>query len=77
MLFEYVRLGFGVAMSPVPVDSSLAAPWHQRGVKLRPIPELLGFEPIYFVRRKGQFETQVAARFRELVTTRGGAGRTP
>jgi hypothetical protein len=41
-------------------------------VKLRPIPELLGHEPIYFVRRKGQFETPVAARFRELVTNRQG-----
>lgn len=70
MLFEYVRLGFGVALSPVPSDPSLTSPWHHSGVKLRPIPELLGAEPIYFVRRKGQFETPVAARFRELVTTR-------
>ena len=72
MLFEYVRLGFGVALSPVPGDPSLTSPWHQSGVQLRPIPELLGAEPIYFVRRKGQFETPVAARFRELVTNRQG-----
>ena len=72
MLFDYVRLGFGVALSPVPGDPSLTSPWHQSGVQLRPIPELLGAEPIYFVRRKGQFETPVAARFRELVTNRQG-----
>lgn len=72
MLFEYVRSGFGIAMSPVPADLTLTSPWHQSGVKLRPIPELLGDEPIYFVRRKGQFETPVAARFREFVTGRIG-----
>ncbi|MEO6003911.1 MAG: LysR family transcriptional regulator [Opitutus sp.] len=70
MLFEYVRLGFGVAMSPLPADQSGSSPWHGGGVELRPISELLTDEPIYFVRRKGQFETAVAARFRELVTTR-------
>ncbi len=72
MLFEYVRLGFGIAMSPVSADPTLTSPWHHSGVKLRPIPELLGNEPIYFVRRKGQFETPVAARFRELVTNKHG-----
>lgn len=72
MLFEYVRLGFGVAMSPVPTDPALTSSWRQSGVQFRPVPELLGEEPIYFVQRKGQFETPVAARFRELVTTKPG-----
>lgn len=74
MLFEYVRFGFGGAISPLPSDERLASVWHQSGVRVRPIPNLLGEEPIYFVRRKGQFETPVAARFRELVTRRGSSG---
>ena len=72
MLFEYVRLGFGVALAPLPANPSLSSPWRLSGVKLRPITELLGTEPIFYVRRKGQFETPVAARFRELVTSQHG-----
>lgn len=70
MLFEYVRLGLGVALLPLPAAPNLLSPWHDGGVHLRPIPEVLGDEPTYFVRRKGQFETPVAARFRELITMR-------
>lgn len=68
MLFEYVRSGFGVAISPVPAETAKIDVWLKNGVMFRPIPELLGSEPIYFVRRKGRFETPVAARFRQLVT---------
>lgn len=68
MLFEYVRLGFGLALAPLPTEPSKSSPWLLSGVQLRPIPELLGVEPIFFVRRKGQIDTPVAARFRELAT---------
>lgn len=74
MLFEYVRLGLGIALMPLPADPHLVSPWHDGGVQLRPIPELLGDEPIYFVRRKGRFESPIAARFRELITPSPAAG---
>lgn len=73
MLFEYVRLGLGVSLSPLPRPSGVATLWEQAGVILRDAEHLFGSEPIYFVRRKGQFETPYAARFRELVTSRAVA----
>jgi len=66
MLFEYVRLGLGVAITPLPSGSP--APWTQPDVELRNISHLFGDEPIFYVRRKGQFETPYAARFRALAT---------
>ena len=70
MLFEYVRLGLGIALTPLPAEPTASPPWHHADVVLRPVPHLFGEEPIYYVRRKGQFETPYAARFRELVTGR-------
>lgn len=69
MLFEYVRLGLGIALTPLPVTAAAreSAPWDHGDVVLRSAEHLFGVEPIYFVRRKGQFETPYAARFRELV----------
>jgi DNA-binding transcriptional LysR family regulator len=66
MLFEYVRLGLGVAITPLPPGSE--ARWPQPNVGIRNISHLLGDEPIYYVRRRGQFETPYAARFRALAT---------
>ena len=71
MLFEYVRLGMGVALTPLPSTPSL--PWDHSAVVLRNIAQLFGQEPIYYVRRKGQFETPHAARFRALVTASSGS----
>lgn len=68
MLFEYVRLGLGIALTPLPAEPTGASPWHHADVTLRSAAHLFGHEPIYYVRRKGQFETPIAARFRELVT---------
>jgi LysR family transcriptional regulator, carnitine catabolism transcriptional activator len=68
MLFEYVRLGLGIALTPLPATPTASPPWHHEGVTLRSAAHLFGDEPIYYVRRKGQFETPYAARFRELVT---------
>jgi DNA-binding transcriptional LysR family regulator len=65
MLVEYVRLGMGVALTPLPAKASL--PWDHSPVVLRSAAHLFGEEPIYYVRRKGQFETTYCARFRELV----------
>jgi DNA-binding transcriptional LysR family regulator len=66
MLVEYVRLGMGVALTPLPARPSL--PWDYSPVVLRSAAELFGEEPIYYVRRKGQFETTYAGWFRELLT---------
>ncbi len=69
MLFEYVRMGFGVGLSPLPpVSSGKRSP---EGVVLRSVAHIFGDEPIYYVRRKGEFETPQAARFRALVTGSG------
>lgn len=68
MLFEYVRLGLGVAITPLPAEIAPNAP-HVSGVKLQSLAHLFGDEPIYCIRRKGQFEPPYASRFRELVTS--------
>lgn len=75
MLFEYVRLGLGVALTPLPATPTLSPPWHHEGVALCSVAHLFGDEPIYYVRRKGQFETPCAARFRALVTGVDGTAR--
>lgn len=64
MLSEYVRMGLGVALSPLPA----AAPsWKQEGVSYRSAAHLFGEEEICHVSRKGEFETPSAAEFRELL----------
>lgn len=65
MLFEYVQLGLGVALSPLPSQPGPA--WDRSDVVRRNVEHLFGVEPIYIVRRRGEFETRCAARFRELV----------
>jgi hypothetical protein len=49
---------------------------HVSGVKLQSLAHLFGDEPIYCIRRKGQFEPPSAARFRKLVTSRPAANCT-
>lgn len=71
MLFEYVRMGLGVALTPLPAQPASAPSWHHAGVVLRNVSSLFGVEPICFVRRRGQFETPHAAAFRELLTKTG------
>lgn len=66
MLVEYVRAGMGVALTPLPAKP--AHPWDHSPVVLRNTSDLFGDEPIYYVRRKGQFETTYAQWFRELLT---------
>lgn len=44
----------------------LASAKHPAG-KLRNVAHLFGEEPLFYVRRKGEFETPYAAKFRELV----------
>jgi hypothetical protein len=41
-------------------------------VTLCDVSHLFGHESIYYIRRKGEFETAVAAKFRELVLGRRG-----
>ncbi len=57
MHFEYVRIGMGVALSPLPPKSSLNEQVFQSGVALRNVAHLFGEEPVYYIRRKGEFET--------------------
>ncbi len=66
MLFDYVRLGLGVALCPLP--AAPLPPEKQSGVVPLDVSHLFGSEPIYHVRRKGEFETPAATRFRELLT---------
>ncbi len=67
LYFDYVRMGMGVALTPLPPVEKQRGRLEQPGVALRSAEHLFGGEPIYYVRRKGQFETPCAARFRELV----------
>jgi DNA-binding transcriptional LysR family regulator len=69
LYFEYVRMGMGVALTPLPPESRLRGRLQQTGVALRSAEHLFGGEPIYYVRRKGQFETPYATKFRELVVS--------
>lgn len=69
LYFQYVRMGMGVALTPLPPESQRKAQLEQSGVALRSAEHLFGSEPIYYVRRKGQFETPCATRFRELVVS--------
>jgi DNA-binding transcriptional LysR family regulator len=67
LYFDYVRIGMGVALTPLPTEDRLRGRLEQAGVVLRNVEHLFGDEPIYYVRRKGQFETPCATRFRELM----------
>jgi hypothetical protein len=69
MLFEYVRIGIGVALSPLPSDLLLPSESRLPGITLRNAAYLFGEEPLYYIRRKGEFETPHATRFREMVTS--------
>jgi DNA-binding transcriptional LysR family regulator len=68
MHFEYVRMGMGVALAPLPPALSSEPESPLPGVVLRNVAHLFGEEPLFYVRRKGEFETPFAARFREIVT---------
>lgn len=65
--FEYVRMGMGLALAPLPPKLLSQAGAERSDVALRNVSEIFGEEPIYYVRRKGEFETGCAAKFRELV----------
>ena len=67
MLYEYVKMGMGVALTPLPGES--AGSPHHRGAVLRTVEHLFGDEEICLVRRRGEFETPPATTLRELVTT--------
>ncbi|MGV3662244.1 MAG: LysR family transcriptional regulator [Prosthecobacter sp.] len=66
LLFEYVRMGMGIALSPLPAQMD-PSPQHA-GVILRDVSHLFGEEEICHVRRKGEFELPCATAFREMVT---------
>jgi DNA-binding transcriptional LysR family regulator len=69
-LLEYVDAGLGIAISPVaPALLALGrgAPLPGRRTKLRDLSGLLGKEPLFYVRRKGWVETEIAAAFRAAV----------
>jgi DNA-binding transcriptional LysR family regulator len=72
LYFDYVRMGLGVALTPLPPEARLRDQVRQSGVALRSAEHLFGGEPIYYVRRKGQFETPYATKFRELVVSQHG-----
>src|SRR5687768_15556005 len=67
LYFDYVRMGLGVALTPLPPEHRLRGQARLAGVALRNAEALFGGEPIYYVRRRGQFETPYATTFRELV----------
>jgi LysR family transcriptional regulator, cys regulon transcriptional activator len=74
MHFEYVSMGMGVGLTPLPPEARLQPRLRRSDIRLRPVADLFGEEPIYYARRKGQFETAHATKFRELVTAgRNGA----
>ena len=62
-------MGLGVAITPLPAEVDPTSP-HVSGVKLRSLAHLFGDEPIYCVRRKGQFEPIYATRFRASIGAR-------
>ncbi|MEY5025629.1 MAG: hypothetical protein RLZZ244_1157 [Verrucomicrobiota bacterium] len=72
-LFEYVGAGLGIAVTPVP--PALLRHGHPLGIAplagrhtvLRDLSELLGFEPVFLIRRKGWIETPIGAAFRRAV----------
>ncbi len=66
-LLEYVDAGLGIAISPVaPALLNLGAttPLPGRRARLRDLSHLLGREPLFYVRRKGWIESEIAAAFR-------------
>jgi DNA-binding transcriptional LysR family regulator len=65
--FQYVRMGMGVALAPLPANLAKHPSIDQSKITLCNVSHLFGEEPIYYIRRKGEFETQYAAKFRELV----------
>src|SRR4029079_18727525 len=66
LLFEYVRMGTGIALAPLPRNPAPSP--HHAGVVLRDVSHLFGEEEICHVRRKGEFELPCAAEFREILT---------
>ncbi len=70
MHFEYVRIGMGVALTPLPPALYNEPKLRPSGIELRNVAHLFGEEPLYFIRRKGQFETPYAAKFREMMIAR-------
>ncbi len=72
-LLEYVDAGLGIAISPVPpalLALGVDAPLPGRRTRLRDLSQLLGREPLYYVRRKGWVETPIARAFRRAVLER-------
>jgi DNA-binding transcriptional LysR family regulator len=73
MLFEYVRMGLGLALTPLPPELFFEPKLQPPGIALRSASSLFGEEPIYYVSRKGELELPYAAKFRELVMARRAA----
>ncbi|MEI7776421.1 MAG: LysR family transcriptional regulator [Verrucomicrobiota bacterium] len=69
-LHEYVEAGLGIAVSPLPLAVLAAGSAKTRPGKrtrLRNLSSLLGYEPLFYVRRKGWVETPIASAFRTAV----------
>jgi DNA-binding transcriptional LysR family regulator len=69
-LHEYVNAGLGIAISPLPptLTASGGAKTLPRGrIRFRDLSDLLGVEPLFYVRRKGWVETSIARAFRTAV----------
>jgi DNA-binding transcriptional LysR family regulator len=62
--FEYVRRGLGIAIVPLPGDIDCL---RAEGLSFRSVADIFGEETISYIRRRGEFETPCAAKFRELV----------
>lgn len=66
-LLEYVDAGLGIAISPVApalLRQGERTPLPGRRTRLRDLSHMLGREPLFYVRRKGWIETEIAAAFR-------------
>jgi DNA-binding transcriptional LysR family regulator len=65
--FEYVRVGMGIAIDPLPPELCEKAKLPNSGYALRPLGRLFKADPVYYVRRKGEFERPYVAKLRELL----------
>ena len=69
-LLEYVDSGLGIALTPLApalLKQGGSKPLPGRRTRVRDLSDLLGNEPLFYVRRKGWVETPIAAAFRECI----------